>query len=184
MAKKRAPSKTTVALPKCNAWVVRLDSSNRIDIPLALVDQVDWLHNAKASETSISVAVMPLDELAGVEVAPISEDGLAKRINELDDRGQLSEFERQQLQRLLDSRWVVNIEVRKTKPYRMPLPKEIRKLKLLPEFPGVALIYARENRLELWTDSHWLENLLKSKSLLRDKLDEFFGEAVAVNKAT
>lgn len=174
---KQASSRTAAAIPACNSWVVKLDDANRIEIPVAVVDQVKWLDKAKSSETSIPVKVVPLKELPGVEVMPISEDRLENQIRQLEDQSLLSEADSQQLQRLLAGRWEVKIEVRK-KSYRMTLPKEARKLSLLPDFPGVALIYAHKNRLEVWTETHWLKNLLKSKALLSDKMNELLGDAI------
>ena len=46
--------------------VVTVESKNRIKVPNAVVDQVDWMKKAKTSKEKLFVAFTPLDELQGV----------------------------------------------------------------------------------------------------------------------
>ncbi len=171
-------SKLADAVQSDGSWTASLDNSNRVEIPVAVVNQIEWLRQAKATASAIRVAVVPLDEFSAVEVFPLSSDGLAATIEELEEFAQLTEAERDQFHRLLASRWEVNIEVRKSKPYRVTLPREARNLDLLPNYPGKVVLYPREQRLEIWKPSEWLQNRLKCIALLSDKIDEFLTKRV------
>ncbi len=166
-------------------WLSKVEPGNRVELPLALAEEVDWITSEGANP--IDALVCPLDELAGVQLLPAARadpdtkeeierdfDALVERIA---TSVQLSAAEELQSERLLASRWAVSIEVRK-RSFRMTLPKEARRLKLLPDYPGAVVIFAHrvQNRVELWAASTWLENLLACKGLLSDKIDEYLGK--------
>jgi DNA-binding transcriptional regulator/RsmH inhibitor MraZ len=153
-------------------WTVSVDSKNRIDLPAPVVDEVLWLHRQRNLATSISAVMVPLEDLPAVELILPEMDKLASAMNGRESPMSLTESETRQLYRLLADRCGVVIEVRSRGSYRMALPREMRKIGLLPGYPGEVRIYARKNSIEIWDLDHWRANRARCLSLWSDKQSE------------
>jgi hypothetical protein len=166
-------------------WLSKLESGNRLELPRALAYETDWL--SADAVTPIEAVMFPIEELNGVQLLPAQrkqpdskeefERDFDMLIYQVATSVRMSEQEARQSRRLLSNRWPVNVEVRK-QSFRITVPKEARKLSLLPDYPGIVVIFAsaEDNRVELWDSALWLQNLQASKSLFRERIDEYLAE--------
>jgi hypothetical protein len=155
----RGDHKTTDDMPY-RVWLVLVDPSHRIRIPLAEVKAVvPWV----TSESEPIDCIASLGPAGGIQVEPAAsyEAMEGSYVGALGDAPPQSAESGQtwvEMARLLATSWRMTISIESSR-INITLPEPVRKAKQVPEAGGLAVVFGFGGILEVWDAAKWHDHV-------------------------